>query len=270
MAEEKDFFYARENEKDEKVNLTVTALPSDPTEIQSGAVTEDDEEESDQASGDSDIENSRPRRKNTSDSEALQPMICSADDSEAHLYLRLPVLCKSGNPRCVDAHCAICLGEYEAGDKVVWSSLHECKHAFHDDCILPWLAKGKKRCPICRRWFVPGAKIEDQKAALMASLERTSSSSEAEDVEDVEDQRSIELTTDSQHSEAEEQIERENAPQEADGLAREGQPAEGQDQKRENAAAEVDEQPKIFREDQERPHLDLEAATQRPIAAISA
>ena len=26
-----------------------------------------------------------------------------------------------------------------------------------------WLSKGKKRCPVCRHWFVPGSKIDDQK-----------------------------------------------------------------------------------------------------------
>mmetsp|Transcript_3028 Transcript_3028/g.8520 ORF Transcript_3028/g.8520 Transcript_3028/m.8520 type:complete len:410 (+) Transcript_3028:3-1232(+) len=70
--------------------------------------------------------------------------------------------------RTVDAHCAICLGGYRAGDKVSWSGL-ECQHAFHFDCILPWLGKGKKRCPICRNWFVPGTKIDDQKKAAEAA-----------------------------------------------------------------------------------------------------
>ena len=104
---------------------------------------------------------------------------CDAQDDEAQLYLKLPVICsKNGKNRCVDAHCAICLGEYEAGDNVVWSGL-QCQHAFHNECILPWLSKGKKRCPICRHWFVPGTKIDDQKAAL---LEQQSNASEPEEV----------------------------------------------------------------------------------------
>jgi hypothetical protein len=92
-------------------------------------------------------------------------------ETEAHLSIRLPVTCSknTGNLRTVDAHCAICLGEYEAGEKIVWSSLLQCQHAFHHECILPWLSKGKKRCPICRHWFVPGTKIDDQKAALQAT-----------------------------------------------------------------------------------------------------
>jgi Ring finger domain len=91
---------------------------------------------------------------------------CNSADSETHAYLRLPAKDVDGKPRCVEASCSICLGAYEPGDKVVWSGLDECKHCFHDECILPWLSKGKKRCPMCRQWFVPGTKIDDQKAAL--------------------------------------------------------------------------------------------------------
>jgi hypothetical protein len=107
-------------------------------------------------------------------------VLCDENDEHAHVYLKLPVLnACNGTQRAVDAHCAICVSGYEEGDTVVWSGL-ECRHAFHDQCILPWLAKGKKRCPICRHWFVPGAKIDDQKKALEERLEREESSSSAE------------------------------------------------------------------------------------------
>lgn len=91
------------------------------------------------------------------------------DDSQ--LYLRLPIRDEESNFRSVEANCTICFSEYEQGDRVVWSDLR-CKHAFHYDCMLPWLIKGKKRCPVCRDWFVPGAKIEDQKRALVERLAR--------------------------------------------------------------------------------------------------
>jgi len=81
--------------------------------------------------------------------------ICDKDNENASLYLTLP-------SRCVDATCAFCLDDYEVGDEVVWSDLH-CTHAFHKECLMQWLSKGKKRCPVCRHWFVPGSKIDDQK-----------------------------------------------------------------------------------------------------------
>lgn len=121
---------------------------------------------------------------------------CDKDDENAHLCLRLPVdkrtpltvedavdqaekenYHKRHVCRYTDGECALCIDNYEVDDEVVWSDL-ECRHAFHKDCILQWLAKGKKRCPICRHWFVPGAKIEDQKKShgdawnIFAEMER--------------------------------------------------------------------------------------------------
>ena len=120
-----------------------------------------------------------------------EPVVCNNETEEdAHLYLRLPIMGKNGTCRTVDAHCAICFSEYEAGDKVVWSGL-QCQHAFHGECILPWLSKGKKRCPVCRHWFVPGARIEDQ----MKELEQRSRSNsevggESETTDETEDSHS--------------------------------------------------------------------------------
>lgn len=80
----------------------------------------------------------------------------SHDDLEAsmtsfnnHGQLRLPT--KGVVPNC----CAICLGDYEVGDEVVWSSNEECPHAFHKDCILDWLIKMQPEtpCPCCRQEF---------------------------------------------------------------------------------------------------------------------
>jgi hypothetical protein len=73
--------------------------------------------------------------------------------------------------RHVDGQCALCIDNYEEGDEVTWSDL-DCTHAFHKECILQWLSKGKKRCPVCRHWFVPGARIEEQKKAHGEAWER--------------------------------------------------------------------------------------------------
>jgi len=87
------------------------------------------------------------------------------DDMERdrECLLKLPIKTETGEHRHVDGECAICLLEYEPGDSVVWATRKVCPHAYHDDCILVWLSKGKKRCPICRNFFVPGSSIDNKK-----------------------------------------------------------------------------------------------------------
>ncbi|EFN75399.1 E3 ubiquitin-protein ligase RNF181 [Harpegnathos saltator] len=42
--------------------------------------------------------------------------------------------------------CPVCLKDFEAGNKAISMP---CRHAFHSECILPWLEKTNS-CPLCR------------------------------------------------------------------------------------------------------------------------
>ena len=130
-------------------------------------------------------------RKSKSQRRDHLPTICDKDDEDAHLYLKMPTDRMNKDNAClfVDGECALCIDEYEAGDQVAWSDL-QCRHAFHKQCIMQWLSKGKKRCPICRNWFVPGARIEDQKkehgeawTAALAEMEKQQPGDESSPVE---------------------------------------------------------------------------------------
>jgi len=92
---------------------------------------------------------------------------------EDHTLLTLPVSAEDGKPRRVEASCSICLVDYEVGESVIWSTRKKCPHAFHDDCILSWLSTGKKRCPCCRFFFVPGQAVDDKKVIVDEGAEET-------------------------------------------------------------------------------------------------
>jgi hypothetical protein len=85
--------------------------------------------------------------------------------------VQIPKRRRDGHSCCtlVDPSCAMCLADYEVGDAIVWSSEPECNHAFHQECVLQWLSMGKKRCPVCRHWFVPKTLLAELKKELLAN-----------------------------------------------------------------------------------------------------
>jgi hypothetical protein len=73
---------------------------------------------------------------------------------EEDLEIQLPHGSKNGSRRVPNC-CIVCLSGYDEGDTIVWSNNEECKHAFHDECILIWLVKNQNGtpCPCCRCEF---------------------------------------------------------------------------------------------------------------------
>jgi len=44
--------------------------------------------------------------------------------------------------------CSICIEEFENGERLRF--LPRCKHAFHTECIMPWLTERQGCCPLCK------------------------------------------------------------------------------------------------------------------------
>jgi len=42
--------------------------------------------------------------------------------------------------------CSVCMGDYAVGERV---SELPCHHAFHSDCLAPWLKERSQHCPLC-------------------------------------------------------------------------------------------------------------------------
>ncbi|KAF8701006.1 hypothetical protein HU200_033898 [Digitaria exilis] len=47
-----------------------------------------------------------------------------------------------------EGECAVCLGEYAAGEEV--RVLPACRHGFHRECVDRWLLTRAPTCPVCR------------------------------------------------------------------------------------------------------------------------
>lgn len=55
-------------------------------------------------------------------------------------------------PNC----CAICLDPYKVDDIIVWSSSPDCRHVFHQECLVEGLSRARSSeapCPCCRIIF---------------------------------------------------------------------------------------------------------------------
>ena len=61
-----------------------------------------------------------------------------------------------------DTACAICIDEYELGEKL---RQLPCGHIFHQDCIIPWLTERHASCPLCKYDISQSEEEEEQNSS---------------------------------------------------------------------------------------------------------
>ena len=63
--------------------------------------------------------------------------------------------------------CAICLDDFQPTEQI--RLLVRCQHAFHVECIDPWLTTKKRTCPVCKTeaWPMPGTSSSSSAGAFV-------------------------------------------------------------------------------------------------------
>lgn len=188
MVISKDDLYIRK-EVDEMTCDSVPNPAMEERDIESGSLSSDAENGSDGCPGEYSSEEGSEGRSGFLVQESHAPRF----ESDHNVLVKLPVKAEDGTPRLVDAYCSICLTDFEEGDTIIWASRKPCPHAFHDDCIMTWLSKGKKRCPCCRHFFVSSfTSVDDKNVIVQDSLvdhEERMESGELADAADIDESR---------------------------------------------------------------------------------
>lgn len=55
--------------------------------------------------------------------------------------------------KTICTECSICIDDFEVGERL--TILPRCRHAFHKDCIKPWLLERQGCCPLCKMCVLP-------------------------------------------------------------------------------------------------------------------
>jgi|EP01082_Thalassiosira_pseudonana_P006838 hypothetical protein len=83
-----------------------------------------------------------------------------SDDLESSTSAPSPPIPTSYINDCVESGrfisstcCSICLDEFVHGERI--RLLPRCNHAFHTECILPWLTERQGCCPMCKSPVLP-------------------------------------------------------------------------------------------------------------------
>jgi Zinc finger, C3HC4 type (RING finger) len=132
---------------DEHGNVLLGCITTnDDTAVVEGTNNNNNNED-DEDSNNNDVED---RNNNHDDNGALDvAMFSTIDHDKQSTINNTKEMSQESDESCC---CAICLEPYQVGDIVAWSRHSDtCFHAFHQDCIIPWLQDIRHDdCPSCR------------------------------------------------------------------------------------------------------------------------
>jgi hypothetical protein len=89
--------------------------------------------------------------------------------------------------------CSICIDEFEEGERI--RLLPRCGHAFHTDCIWPWLTERQGCCPLCK------TSVTEKEEEKEEQKNRTESPAEIGDNDNVNTSSSLSENVESNNSE---------------------------------------------------------------------
>merc|ERR1712130_430147 len=78
------------------------------------------------------------------------------------VYLFKPFQHKTAASTPHNESCAICLDDFKLDEEL---RLLPCKHAFHKNCVDPWLAKSSELCPMCKQSIFMNQEKEDRSSS---------------------------------------------------------------------------------------------------------
>lgn len=174
----------------EEPDLVVESTPEEP-EIRLHPLLEEDLEKqlSADVSVDSDLEKKEPAVDDDAESDSTvqdlnlvpleDPTLAAlGEKNDVVVALQLPSSSSSSAPIEVPQEsaterdtattttctaCSICIDDFETGETLIL--LPRCKHAFHRDCIHPWLLERQGCCPLCKTSVLPDEQETDESCA---------------------------------------------------------------------------------------------------------
>lgn len=110
-----------------------------------------DAESTDDEQDDASVESGAPLEPSSADpADTVHPVVEERGQAERNeSSVPLPPVVNPEGLTTSCTSCSICIDDFENGERL--RVLPKCSHAFHTDCLMPWLTERQSCCPLCKR-----------------------------------------------------------------------------------------------------------------------